>query len=218
MVIPVIPPNGHFLFEAPTPFMIGVNRHEQYFWEKNLDQSSQSIFVFLDLHIIYINAANSELISFPKLDFIIRDLNDKLYPFKSEFSIVTNEKILAEKITSWKADIQESLKKKKSQQFMRGLTLETYSTKEEADSTNIKIIFEHFRTELIKNVVCFLPQLSPLISKQLTDEEFHKEIDLIIHNENLREFFYVFHTTQVFSSYPYCVSQHYKSVKNMNTE
>ena len=69
-IIPAVPLNSEFIFDTPVPIISGVSRSENYFWDKELADKTDFIFVFIDSHIIFINENDDELINFPKLDFI----------------------------------------------------------------------------------------------------------------------------------------------------
>ena len=197
MLIPSVPPNSLSLFEAPMPFMIGVNRHEQYFVEKELDKKAEAVFVFLDIKMIYINGQNADLISFPKLDFILDSLDSKTYPYTSSFRIVTGINVATELIPVWNGQPHTTNVKQKVKDVV----------KVENNNGLVPNIFEHIRMQLETHIVDFFCDFMNSHDTRASSQDFQQAVDAKVQNEDVKEFLSAFQETQIFNSYPYSVTK-----------
>ena len=193
-LIPAIPSNSEFLFEAPVPIIIGVNRNEHYFWKKELDVKSQCIFVFTDSQIIYVDQNYRDLIDYPKLDFITEGLQGKFA--ENGFDFITDPDVLEQKISKVAPPETEIIKKEKD--------LNTETASEDVGLT--KKIFEHFRKRFMDKMVSVFVNFKDYNPSDATEEDFEKMIIAKISDAKIKEFFAAFRDTQAFNCYPYSVS------------
>ena len=202
-IIPALPSSLVQMCGAPVPTIIGINRNQEYFWRKEIQEYTDNIFVFIDSGVIYIDHDNTDASTFPKLDFLTRDLEylyDELNPDPSGFKRVDDLTTLKNKLQK----VNDRVGKK---------TLGTGNKKEEKKSyknikskhkENIKILFKIFKERLQENIARHLPSLSTFAAS--SEEELSEQIDTVIQDYKIKKFFHAYKLTQGFSSYPYSIS------------
>jgi len=203
-IIPALPSSLVQMCGAPVPTIIGINRNQEYFWRKEIQEFTDNIFVFIDSSVIYIDHENTDASSFPKLDFLTNDLDqiyDELNPDPSGFRRVDDLNTLKNKL----GKVNERVGKKTIGALNKKEEKKSYKNMKSKNKENIKFLFKTFKERLRENIAQYLPDLSAYSSA--SEEELNEKIEILIQDYKIKKFFHAYKLTQGFSSYPYSLSE-----------
>ena len=195
-VIPSLPPDLIRMCSSPVPLIIGINDNEESFKKNNLAQYTDIIFVFIDSQKIYTGSKNRGTLDVPILNFgeqeiyhLYQKLNHEELGMRTPTGLSHKNQI---PLSSPKDE-----NPKKSQ-------VET-SQNEENHKIYSEQILRHFRDWLDANIIHYIKQLKEL-NPSNTNDEIKNKINDLIQEENVRNFFHLFTSTQGFASYPDSIS------------